>query len=569
MLKNKKIILGLISIAVLITQPIAVFAAEFLGNLDSGISTGINATLVSDPVATPAAGSYTSTQSVTLAVAGANSIRYTIDGTDPSCTTGTVYSAPISFSATRTIKSIACYLLSNSSSVTSSAYTITLAAPTASPAAGTYSTAQSVTLTTPATALSVRYTDDGTEPTCASTAYSGAISISSTKTVKAIACYLDGNSSAASSNTYTISGGGGGGGGGGGSSTTVGPTDVSVLINSNAASTNSTNVVLTIAASNATQMMISNETDFSGAAWEALATSKNWTLIGGDGAKVVYAKFKDSSSNVSNIVSDSIILSGSTSTAPVSSTTTTPVTTPIVMPGMPGQPTTGTTPAPTTPSTTQPQQTQVTIQDNDIVKASGQSALYLILNGKRHVIPHISVYNSWGYPTNFSTVKTVSASILNQYAEGNPVPFRDGYIFRGKASSLYGLNSSAVFVVSDGKLRPVASSAVYHALFDDPDWKLVTWVPDDLLTKFSYPMGAILDSSTVHPNGSLVQYIGSKGTVYLIDKGQKRGFASYSAFAANRYVGKTVYKINATETYTDGANITVAETALLTPVIHE
>ncbi len=61
-----------------------------------------------EPVATPSSGTYTSTQSVTLS--GATNIRYTTSGVEPTCTSGTAYSTPISVSSTTTIKAISCYL---------------------------------------------------------------------------------------------------------------------------------------------------------------------------------------------------------------------------------------------------------------------------------------------------------------------------------------------------------------------------------------------------------------------------------------------------------------------------
>ena len=60
-------------------------------------------------------------------------------------------------------------------------------APTFSPAAGTYTEAQSVTLSTTTSGATIYYTTDGTEPTNASTQYTGAISVSTTTTIKAIA----------------------------------------------------------------------------------------------------------------------------------------------------------------------------------------------------------------------------------------------------------------------------------------------------------------------------------------------------------------------------------------------
>ena len=47
------------------------------------------------------------------------------------------------------------------------------------------------------------------------------------------------------------------------------------------------------------------------------ATSKAWTLTSGDGAKTVYAKFKDASENVSSTVSDTITVSGTGVVAPL------------------------------------------------------------------------------------------------------------------------------------------------------------------------------------------------------------------------------------------------------------
>jgi len=89
--------------------------------------------------------------------------------------------------------------------------TTTAAAPVFSPGGGTYSTAQSVTITTSTSGASIRYTTDGSTPSSsAGTVYSGPVSISSTKTLKAIAYGSGLTSSSVTSATYTISTGGGG-----------------------------------------------------------------------------------------------------------------------------------------------------------------------------------------------------------------------------------------------------------------------------------------------------------------------------------------------------------------------
>lgn len=101
---------------------------------------------------------------------------------------------------------------------------------------------------------------------------------------------------------------GGGGGGGGGSSVTV-PSNTSISISGGTAQTTSRNVTLTLAATNATLMMVSNDANFSDVTtWENYATSKSWTLSEGNGTKTVYAKFRSSDGGNSSAVSDTIVL---------------------------------------------------------------------------------------------------------------------------------------------------------------------------------------------------------------------------------------------------------------------
>ena len=90
-----------------------------------------------------------------------------------------------------------------------------------------------------------------------------------------------------------------------------------------------------------------------------------------------------------------------------------------------------------------------TIVDGDLVKTADSSAVYLIQGSEKRVFPHLNVYLSWGYPSDFSTVKTVSASDLASYTDGTAVPFRDGSMFRGTTSSLQGKEASAVFLPSN------------------------------------------------------------------------------------------------------------------------
>lgn len=80
----------------------------------------------------------------------------------------------------------------------------TVATPTFSPGGGNYSTAQTVTISTATSGATIRYTTDGSTPTASSPLYSGAISVPSSRTIRAIALKSGLSNSAVASATYTI-----------------------------------------------------------------------------------------------------------------------------------------------------------------------------------------------------------------------------------------------------------------------------------------------------------------------------------------------------------------------------
>jgi hypothetical protein len=170
-------------------------------------SANYNVSGISAPVFTPAAGTYSSAQSVTIADATAGvTIYYTTDGSTPT-TSSAVYSGAIAVSATKTIKAIAAVAGSTTvSAVSSATYTIStaVAAPSFTPAAGTYTSAQSVTIADATSGATIYYTTNGSTPTTSSTVYSGAIPVSATETINAIAAVTGSTASPVASATYTI-----------------------------------------------------------------------------------------------------------------------------------------------------------------------------------------------------------------------------------------------------------------------------------------------------------------------------------------------------------------------------
>ncbi len=155
----------------------------------------------------PAAGTYTSAQTVTISdsTSGAT-IYYTTNGSTPT-TSSTRYTGAITVSSSETIKAIGTKSGYTQSAVGSAAYTINLTAaatPTFSPAAGTYTGAQTVTISDSTSGAKIYYTTNGSTPTTSSTQYTGAITVSSSETVKAIATATGYSQSAVGSAAYTI-----------------------------------------------------------------------------------------------------------------------------------------------------------------------------------------------------------------------------------------------------------------------------------------------------------------------------------------------------------------------------
>ena len=113
------------------------------------------------------------------------------------------------FYADKTISSGALtsgYSLPNLYKLVEAGGTITVATPTFSVASGTYSSTQSVQIQCETDGATIYYTTDNSTPDDTKTVYTGAITISTTTTVKAIAI-KDGVSSGVASATYTISSG--------------------------------------------------------------------------------------------------------------------------------------------------------------------------------------------------------------------------------------------------------------------------------------------------------------------------------------------------------------------------
>jgi len=96
-------------------------------NANNSVSTGTDDVDVDNvapakPVATPAAATFSVSRDITLGSTGSDLIRYTLNGTNPTCSTGTLYSGAFTVDTTLTLKVIGCDTAGNESLVLTTEY---------------------------------------------------------------------------------------------------------------------------------------------------------------------------------------------------------------------------------------------------------------------------------------------------------------------------------------------------------------------------------------------------------------------------------------------------------------
>ena len=185
--------------------------SEITGGAYTYTSSEVVKETVATPAITPNGGELkygNNTVSIACDTDGAT-IYYTIDGTEPT-TSSTKYTGAFTLSSNATVKAIAVKTGWNNSSVASASFTYTVetvATPTITPNGGELKYGNNTVTIACATAdATIYYTTNGATPTTSSTKYTGAFTLTSNATVKAIAVKTGWNNSsvASASFTYTV-----------------------------------------------------------------------------------------------------------------------------------------------------------------------------------------------------------------------------------------------------------------------------------------------------------------------------------------------------------------------------
>jgi hypothetical protein len=184
--------------------------AVAIGCFDSSV-TSASYTLsdqAASPTFSPPAGTYLTPQTVTISDATPGTTIYYNRGGTPVSASSSVYTGPITLSATGAIFAVAMASGHSNSNLAYAQYVIGLpqaSTPTFSITSGTYTTPQTVSISD-ATPGSTIYYAFGSTPTTASSVYSGPITISSTETLEAIAIAPGYTNSSVKVATYTFTG---------------------------------------------------------------------------------------------------------------------------------------------------------------------------------------------------------------------------------------------------------------------------------------------------------------------------------------------------------------------------
>lgn len=143
---------------------------------DESVLSKVKAYVSNAPEFTPEEGNYEEVQQVSIEAKG-STVYYTVDGTEPT-TSSTQYTEPILLKEGETqIQAFAVNKKGIPSVVVSKTYSVQIPiadAPSVNPSTGTYNSATQITVNVPE-GYTAYYTMDGTEPTTASTQYTGPV----------------------------------------------------------------------------------------------------------------------------------------------------------------------------------------------------------------------------------------------------------------------------------------------------------------------------------------------------------------------------------------------------------
>lgn len=255
------------------------------------------------------------------------------------------------------------------------------------------------------------------------------------------------------------------------------PDNYSVKINQDAACTDSLSVDLTLQSDNASEVIISNDSNFVEAEWQSFTSPMivNWQLTAGDGTKTVYVMYRSSTGSISPKISDSIEYKSDGCE--------------VIVP--------------------EEDVPIVNLDAGDLIQGSTKAVYQYGSDKKRHIFPTLGTYQTY-YGNDFSKVKKISDQTLSQISLGDNMTYNPGLkmIKIQSDPKVYAVDRGAV-------LRWVITEEIAQELYGS-NWKGYV---DDLSVAFfpDYTIGEPLVSVADFPEELLPEIIEEEREVPIVE----------------------------------------------------
>lgn len=320
--------------------------------------------------------------------------------------------------------------------------------------------------------------------------------------------------------TQAVSSGGGGGGsssGGGGGSTSSVPSVVKVEI----ASVTGNIVNLNINVTNASQMTISDNADFTGASWETYATTKQYTKK--DGQTKLYAKFKSDSGGTSSVVALDIVPANSTAASSYPDGTLLKLAnSPRVYVIIDGKKKWISTPE--VFEQLRYQWTDIIVVtdtvlnsipnlEDNLIRAIGNYKVYLVVNGIKRHIPNPAIFLDYGF--NWGDVVDVDSSVVDKY--------QDAFMIKETG------NNDIFYLNGAGIKKLITTADVLYSYGKASDVQVLSKKEIE-----SYPL-----SNLIRLDGS--------NDIYLVSGDTKKHITSAKVFNKHKYNWNYIISVNQTD----------------------
>lgn len=171
----------------------------------------------------------------------------------------------------------------------------------------------------------------------------------------------------------------------------------------------------------------------------------------------------------------------------------------------------------------------------ELLRDKKTGAVYYVKNGIKNPIWHKQILKA-NYPNKH--IIDVDQEEIEKLAAGWPIKFKDGELVKGS-------ESPAVYVISNGQRRPIASGRVFEAL--GYKWENII-TADQKIVEALHPLGEIIDigqddDAEEIEEGSLVKMDGSPA-VYLVENKMLRPILSGQIFEMLGFKWEKIKKIS-------------------------